>query len=120
VAANGSGFTAGNPGAPQGGQVAFLQQLGAATQAIGLAAGTYTISFAATQRGNVASAQTFRVLIDNQVVGTFNSVAGTSYTTQTTSSFSVGAGLHTITFQGTNLNGGDNTIFLDRVAFALA
>ncbi len=33
IAANGSGFTAGNPAAPQGSQVAFLQATGSISQA---------------------------------------------------------------------------------------
>src|SRR5262245_48736297 len=115
VSANGSGFTSGNAAAPQGNQVAFLQQFGSASQAVLLDAGTYAISFSAAQRGNVSSAQTFRVLVDGQVIGTFNSVAGTGYTTLTTSTFSVATGTHAVTFQGTNINGGDNTIFLDAV-----
>jgi hypothetical protein len=119
VAANGSGFTSGNPGAPEGGQVAFLQGLGSASQAVALTAGTYTVSFTAAQRGNLASAQTFRVMVDGQVVGTFNSVAGTAYTPLTTSSFTVATGAHALTFQGTNINGGDNTILIDAVGVGL-
>src|SRR5262245_20339561 len=41
ISANGSGFTAGNPAAPQGNQVAFLQSQGSISHAITLAAGTY-------------------------------------------------------------------------------
>lgn len=53
VTGNGSEFTAGNPDAPQGSQVGFLQGAGTITQAVpGWAAGTYTISFEAAQRGN--------------------------------------------------------------------
>ena len=52
---NGTAFTAGNPAAPQGGQVAFLQAKGSVTQSMTLAAGTYVVSFSAAQRGNQAS-----------------------------------------------------------------
>ena len=57
-----SGFTSGNPAAPQGSQVAFLQGTGPITQAVaGWAAGTYTLSFYAAQRGNsCASPRTSR------------------------------------------------------------
>src|SRR5207249_4134291 len=113
---NGSGFTAGNPGAPQGGQVAFLQGTGSVSQSVTLAAGTYTLGFAAAQRGNGGGGQTFQVLVDGKVVGTFNSLSGTAYSTLTTSSFTVSAGKHTITVQGTNLRGGDNTAFIDQAA----
>jgi hypothetical protein len=116
VTANDSPFTAGNPGAPQGGQAAFLQEQGAINQTVTLAAGTYNVSFAAAQRANVASGQTFQVLVDGNVVGTFNSLTGTGYATLTTSSFTVADGPHTITFRGTDLRGGDNTVFIDQVA----
>ncbi len=115
LAANTGPFTAGNPAAPQGGQVAFLQNKGGLSQSVTLAAGTYTLSFAAAQRGNVASRQTFEVLVDGKVVGSFNGLTGTGYAALTTSSFTVTAGPHTITFQGTNLNGGDNTVLIDQV-----
>ena len=51
IAANGSGFTSSNPDAPEGGQVAFLQETGSFSQTVnGWAAGTYQISFQAAQR----------------------------------------------------------------------
>ena len=116
ISGNGSAFTAGNPPAPQGSQVAFLQGRGSFSQSLVLPAGTYEITFSAAQRGNVqASAQTFQVLIDSTVVATFNNLTGTSYTALITSSFTVGAGSHTLTFQGTDLAGGDNTVFIDQV-----
>jgi Protein of unknown function (DUF642) len=115
VAGNASLFTAGNPIAPQGSQVVFVQNVGSLHQAVTFTAGTYTISFSAAQRGNKASSQTFQVLVDGKVVGSFNSLTGTTYTTLTTSSFTVTAGTHVVTIQGTNLNGGDNTAFIDQV-----
>jgi hypothetical protein len=116
VSANGSAFTAGNPGAPQGSEVAFLQQKGAATEAVNLAAGTYSISFNAAQRGNGGGAQTFQITVDGKIVGSFNSLTGTGYTALTTSTFTVTAGNHIISFQGTDAHGGDNTAFVDNVA----
>ena len=115
VSGNGSGFTAGNPNAPQGTQVAFLQTTGSFSQSVTLAAGTYSLTFAAAQRGNVqASSQTFQVLVDGMVVGTFTP-AGTSYSTLTTNSFTVAAGAHAVRFVGLDPNGGDNTAFIDNV-----
>jgi hypothetical protein len=112
---NGSGFTAGNPNAPEGAQVAFLQQTGSVSQTVaGLAAGTYQLSFQAAQRGNFqASRQDFRVLVDGVAEGTFTP-SGTSYS-NLTAAFTVGAGSHTITFQGLDSAGGDNTAFIDNV-----
>lgn len=115
VAANGSGFTRGNPNAPQGGQVAFLQRAGSFSEVVPFVAGNYTISFSAAQRGNLNSRQTFQVLLDGTVIGTFNTFSSASYGTLTTSTFAATTGNHTITFRGTNLYGGDNTILIDQV-----
>jgi hypothetical protein len=115
VAGNGSDFTAGNPDAPQGTQVGFFQGLGTASQAVTFAAGTYSISVSAAQRGNGNfSTQTFQVLIDGNVVDTIIPV-DTNYDTYTTASFTVTAGVHTITFAGIDPDGQDNTVFLDQV-----
>jgi streptogramin lyase len=114
VAGNSSGFTAGNPNAPEGRQVGFLQGHGSFSQLVpALAAGTYQLTFAAAQRGNLVSHQDFRVVVDGVVVGTFTP-ASTSYSSLTTT-FIVGAGAHTITFQGLDTVGGDNTAFIDNV-----
>ena len=116
VAGNGGAFTSGNPAAPEGSQVAFLQNTGSVSQSMSFSTGTYTLSFSAAQRGNGGGAQTFQVLVDGAVVGTFNNLSGTGYQTLTTGSFTVSAGNHTVTFQGTDLKGGDNTAFIDQVA----
>ncbi len=121
VAGNGSGFTFGNPNAPVGTQVAFLQTQGTITQTLaGWTAGTYTIAFSAAQRGNFGNAQeNFEVLIDGKVVSTFLPT-GISYQTYTTASFTVTAGAHTIEFLGLDTAGGDNTVFLADVKLATA
>lgn len=52
ISDNGSGFTAANPDAPQGGQVALLQGPGAMSQSVtGWAEGTYVLRVQAAQRG---------------------------------------------------------------------
>ncbi|SRR5579883_2363629 len=112
VAGNGSGFTNGNPNAPQGTQVAFLQKNGTMSQVVNFTAGTYAISFYAAQRYGQGSSQTFEVTVDGTVVGTFTPTS-TTYKLYTTNSFTVTAGTHTIEFIGLNPNGGDNTAFLD-------
>ena len=54
VAGNGSGFTSGNPNAPEGTQVGFLQETGSISQVVaGMAAGTYTLSFDAAAAGQL-------------------------------------------------------------------
>ena len=119
LAANNSAFT-GNYAAPAGTQVAFLQYNSSFSQSVaGWQAGRYTISFAAAQRAWGSSRQDFRVLVDGVAVGTFKP-SSASYQTLVTASFAVTAGTHTITFQGLNSAGGENTAFIDSVAIAVA
>ena len=96
--------------------MAFLQETGSFSQAVGFAAGSYAITFDAAQRGTfLVSRQNLNVLVDGVVVGTFTP-SGTSYQSFTTTVFNVTAGLHTIVFQGLDSVGGDNTAFIDDVA----
>jgi hypothetical protein len=116
ISGNNSGFTSGNPAAPQAAQVAFLQRAGSFSQTVSnWAAGSYYLTFDAAQRGNQASNQNFKVLVDGVVVGSFTP-SGASYHSFSTAVFTVPAGSHTITFQGLNSAGGDNTAFIDAVA----
>ena len=118
ISGNNSGFTSGNPPAPQGSQVAFLQETGSFTQTVAdWAAGFYVLTFDAAGRGNFGvSQQNFNVLIDGNIVGTFTP-SGTSYQSYSTAVFTVTtAGPLTITFQGLDSAGGDNTTFLDGVS----
>ena len=120
VAGNGSAFTSGNPNAPQGTQVAFLQKNGTLSQAVNFSAGTYIVSFDAAQRKNFqASSQTVAVEVDGTVVGTIKP-SGTSYALYTTNAFTVTAGTHTVEFVGLDPNGGDNTAFIDEVTIGSA
>lgn len=116
MAGNGSAFN--NPNAPGGTQVAFLQGTGTITQTMGgFTAGTgYKLNFKAAQRpGN---AQTWTVKFDGTTIGTYNPGSGaTSFADYSTSAFMATSSTHTITFTGTNQAGGDNTIFLDNLAF---
>jgi hypothetical protein len=118
VAGNGSDFSSGNPNAPQGSQVAFLQATGTISQTINMSAGSYAVSFEAAQRQNwQASSQTFAVEIDGQIVGTFTANS-TNYAVYTTNPFTVAAGSHVLSFVGLDPNGGDNTAFIDAVSLA--
>jgi hypothetical protein len=121
VAGNDSGFTAGNPPAPEGTQVGFLQQGGSFSQTVaGWAAGSYVITFDAAQRSNgQASQQDFEVLVDGIVVGMFTP-ASTAYRRFATTTFTLTAGAHTVVFQGLDSDGGDNTAFLDDIRIAPA
>src|SRR4029077_15885053 len=121
ISGNNSGFTSGNPPAPQGPQVAFLQGTGSFSQTVaGWAAGSYVITFDAAQRGNhQASHQDFKVLVDGAVVGIFTP-SGTAYQGYVTSAIPVAAGSHTIAFQGLDTAGGDNPAFVDAATVAPA
>ena len=115
ISANGSAFTALNPNAPEGTEVAFLQTTGSFSQSIALSGGSYQISFQAAQRAG--NHQNFSVVVDGNVVGTFTPT-GSSYAAYSTSTFSLTAGIHSIAFQGVDSVGGDNTAFVDKLNLA--
>jgi hypothetical protein len=116
--ANSSGFS--NPNAPQGAQAAFVQGYGTLAQSLyGFTPGTtYTITYSAAQRSgaNQHGGESWKVMIDNTVI-TNNNPGGTSYATYT-ATFTASAFSHTLSFVGTDLAGGDNTVFLDNVRFS--
>ncbi len=118
ISGNGSAFTSGNPAAPDGSQVAFIQAFGTISQSIaGWDAGTYRISLQAAQRGGYNLYENFQVLLDGAVITSFNPSDAT-YRTYTTPIFQVTAGTHTLTFQGTNSAQSDNTALIDAVSLA--
>lgn len=119
ISANHSGFTNGNPPAPYGVQVAFIQREGTISQTVVFAAGVYEISFYAAQRANYES-NTFQVLVDGELVGTFTPQTGGSYQFWRTGTFVVTAGSHTIMFKGTNPTGKDTTCFIDQVSISVS
>jgi hypothetical protein len=126
IAANNSAFTSGNPNAPQGVQVAFLQGTGAISQTLlGLLAGAlYQISFSAAQRNNIygqQSGQTWQIWLNGSVIGTYAPPESAQTYSNYTAAFTASAsGTNILAFVGTDLNGGDNTVFLDNVQLALA
>jgi hypothetical protein len=113
IAGDGSSLTSGNPPAPQGTQVAFLQGSGSFTASGGVPAGTYTITFMAAQAAGNLNNETVQVLVDGVVVGTFTPIS-TGYTAFTTSSFTLAAGPHTLTFAGHGPDSTD-TVLIDEV-----
>lgn len=120
ISGNGSGYTSGNPSAPDGAQVAFLQGTGSFSQSIsGFQASTsYTVTFQAAQRGNWnQGGQDLQVQLDGSVLGTFKP-NGSSYQTLSTAAFTTTSGSHTLTFQGLDTATGDNTAFIDAVTLS--
>ncbi len=82
ISANGSGFTGGNPNAPDGTHVGILQQGGSISQTLTLDAGTYIFSFQAAQRGNGnATFQQLRVNLTSigSSSGTLQMVSGKTF-----------------------------------------
>jgi RHS repeat-associated protein len=119
ISGNGSGFTSGNSVAPEGVQVGYLQGGEAVIQqnVSGFQAGvSYSIVFAASQRGNCCNAggMDFRVYIDNTLLATFHP-SGSTYLDYETPVFNVTAGTHTVKFAGLNSLGGDHSAFIDNV-----
>lgn len=115
-----SSFTAKNPTAPEGTQVAFLQATGSISQALsGFTLGAkYKLSFAAAQRANKHGGQmgeTFSVLINSNVIANFSPDQSTSIYYEYSANFTAPSATATLTFLGTDLNGGDNTVLLDDV-----
>jgi hypothetical protein len=117
IVANGSAF--GNPNAPNGTQAAFVQSHGKITQTLtGFAPGTnYTLTYSAAQRGggNQHGGESWNVMVDDAVIKS-NTPGPTSYTTYT-ANFTASLATHTLSFVGTDLAGGDNTVFIDNVQF---
>jgi hypothetical protein len=118
--ANGSGFS--NPDAPEGTQAAFVQGFGTLSQVFaGLSPGiTYSITFSAAQRPGVNQhgGQSWDVKIDTNVIGSYNPGPSATAYADYTVSFVARATDHTLTFAGTDLSGGDNTVFIDNVRFS--
>ncbi len=110
---NGSAFA--NPGALQGVQAAFVQRAGSVSQAIpGFTPGTpYMISFLAAERPN--NVQSWNVTVNGTVVASFNPGSTATVYANYTATFTATAATETVAFVGTDLAGGDNTIFIDNV-----
>jgi hypothetical protein len=126
ISANNSAFTTGNPAAPQGFQVAFLQGTGSISQTlIGLIAGAiYQVTFAAAQRNNVygsQTGQTWALTLDGATIGTYAPPqSATNYAAYAATFTASAAGNHTLAFVGGNANGGDNTVFIDNVQLSFS
>lgn len=125
ISGNGTPFTAGNPNAPEGRQVGVLQGISSITQtATGLVPGaTYQVTFAAAQRNNLyggQAGQTWNLSVDGTVIGSFAPSESASNYVDYSSKFVASASSQTLAFVGTDLNGGDNTVFLDNVRIAPA
>jgi hypothetical protein len=109
----------GNSGsAPDGNQVAFLQMQGTITQVVsGLQPGkVYTVTFQAAQRVRYnAGGETWQLKADNALIGDFAPPESASSFAEYRATFTATADHVTLSFIGTNKNGGDNSVFIDHV-----
>lgn len=113
IVGNGSAFL--SPSAPQGVQAAFIQKTGTISQTIsGFTPGiNYTISFLAAERLN--NAQSWNVTVNGAVIGSFNPGSSATDYVNYSATFTATAATQTVAFVGTDLAGGDNTVFIDNV-----
>jgi hypothetical protein len=116
ISGNGTAFTSGNPPAPEAVQVAFIQGAGSQiAQTASIAAGTYTLSLRAAQRGNFNSGmQIVQLQVDGVTVGQYQPPSS-AYGSYQTNAFSIAAsGNHTLALIGVG-SGSDFTAFVDNV-----
>ena len=121
ISGNGSGFTAGNPNAPAGSQVAFLQKTGEFSQVItGLQIGQeYTLSFDAAQRSGYPD-QSFTVTLGEQPLVSNLSPGSTSYQSYRYAFTAQQSGSQPLTFIGLDPTGQDEAVFIDQVKITQA
>ena len=116
VSGNQSAFTAGNPNAPDGTQVALIKDGGSISQSVQFTAGSYQLSFQAAQRGNYQSQpQQIKVLVDGSLVSTITP-SGIAYSGYATPIFTVTAGTLSIELLGLAQSTADSTAFIDTVS----
>ena len=117
VAGNGSALTSGSPNAPQGSQVAFLQQNGSISQVVNVqTAGAYQLSLLAAQLGiNFGGNEEIQVQVDGTTVADFTPTS-TSYAAYTTPSFQLTAGSHTLTLVGVSPVGDNDAALIDQLS----
>jgi hypothetical protein len=118
ISANDSAFTFTNGPAPEGVQVAFLQETGSFSQLInGLVPGAiYSLTFSAAQRaGNV---QTWNVTMNGATIASYTPSTSISTYTDYTTTFTALAASETLAFIGTDIHGGDNSVFIDNLQLA--
>lgn len=117
ISRNGSAFTAGNPGAPEGVQVGLLQQSGAFSNRLAdfKLGSVYRATFAAAQRASNVAGQTWNLTINGKAIGSFAPAKTATNYSDYSALFIATAAENSLGFQGSNLNGGDNTVFIDNV-----
>lgn len=99
--------------------VAGIQGNSSLSQGVTLSAGTYTLSWADTNRNGYYN-QFYDVLLGSVTLGSFSTAVGDAWTTRSLN-FTVGtSGLQTLTFAGLERGGIDATSFIDNVQLTSA
>ena len=98
---------------PRASRVGFISGMSSICKTVTLANDSYTLSLVAAQSSSNQTRQSLTVFVDQTPVGTIDP-SDMKYA-QFRISFTVGAGPHTITFQGTKA--GKSTVLIDAVAF---
>ncbi|MEO7703750.1 MAG: RHS repeat-associated core domain-containing protein, partial [Thermoflexales bacterium] len=121
VSYNNTHLTSGNPAAPEGMQVAFIQGAARMTATVsGFTIGqTYRLGFQMAQRTNYGLPQTVTVRVANVALGVFVAPTG-AYGPKWSEPFTATATSQTIAFWGAPENGQDRMAFIDRVVVATA
>jgi hypothetical protein len=116
ITTNGSFFTNANSAAPEGTQVAFLESFGTISQQLtGLIPGTtYNLTFSAAQRAS-QTGESWNVTVNGQVIASYNPGPNATSYTDYTVGFVAPSATPTLSFVGTDLANGDNTVFIDNV-----
>ena len=116
VTSNTSTYAATSGTAPGGTQAAYVQGTGALSQATAsLAAGYYVVAFRTAQGGSPTGSQQLTVSANNTLLGLFTP-PGAGYTFYTSAPFQVAsAGPVTVSFQGNDPNGTNETALVDDV-----
>jgi len=118
ISANSGTYTSGNSTAPAGSQVAYIEETGSFSQAIGgfTIGKTYVITFSASQRQNLSqSAETIAVQVNGTTIANRAPYQSASQYNDYSATFVATATTNTIGFVGTNTAGGDNTVLIDNV-----
>lgn len=113
-----SAYAGGNRRAPSGTQTAFLQNKASISQAVsGFTPGaSYTVRFMASQRQNLYQlGNIFDLCVNGRSIRSFFPLQMGSTWGEFSASFTASAATQTISFNGTNSNGGTNMVLIDRV-----
>ena len=102
----------------EGAQYGFIQGDGSVSQTFSTGDGLFRLSWLEAARPSTGCCngdQTYDVMLDNQLLGSFSTFSGQQFVARSLVGPTLEAGQHTLSFVGTDLVGGDNTAFLDHV-----